>query len=195
MSAEIRPVGRPTLYRPEYAKQAYGYCMLGATVERMAELFDVATCTVSEWLIHQPEFAEAVKRGRERADVLVAKSLFKRATGITKKVSKTIIDKFGEERQLTSEEYFPPDTAAAFIWLKNRQPKLWRDKHEVEVTGKDGGAIQLDITESARLIAFVLAQAQQGAHPPLVDVSMHPQLSGADNAEPSQGSPATDATT
>ena len=148
---------------------------------------------LGQWLIHQPEFAEAVKRGRERADVLVAKSLFKRATGITKKVSKTVIDKFGEERQLTSEEYFPPDTAAAFIWLKNRQPKLWRDKHEVEVTGKNGGPLQLDITESARLIAFVLAQSQQ--HQALVDVSPSPpQLPASDASEPYQGSCATDTT-
>ena len=32
-------------------------------------------------------------------------------------------------------EHFPPDTAAAFIWLKNRQPHRWRDKKEVHETG------------------------------------------------------------
>ena len=32
-------------------------------------------------------------------------------------------------------EHFPPDTAAAFIWLKNRQPDRWRDKKEVHETG------------------------------------------------------------
>ena len=35
----------------------------------------------------------------------------------------------------TYEEHFPPDTAAAFIWLKNRQPHRWRDKKEVHETG------------------------------------------------------------
>jgi hypothetical protein len=27
-------------------------------------------------------------------------------------------------------ERYPPDTAAAIFWLKNRQPKHWRDKVE-----------------------------------------------------------------
>lgn len=31
-----------------------------------------------------------------------------------------------------------PDTGAAAFWLKNRKPDVWRDKQEVEHTGKDG---------------------------------------------------------
>jgi hypothetical protein len=30
-------------------------------------------------------------------------------------------------------KHYPPDTAAAIIWLKNRQPERWRDKIEQEV--------------------------------------------------------------
>ena len=37
-------------------------------------------------------------------------------------------------RMITYTEHFPPDTAAAFIWLKNRQPHRWRDKKEVSAT-------------------------------------------------------------
>jgi hypothetical protein len=29
-------------------------------------------------------------------------------------------------------ERYPPDTTAAIFWLKNRRPKAWRDKHEME---------------------------------------------------------------
>ena len=29
----------------------------------------------------------------------------------------------------------PPDTKAALRWLMNRQPALWRDRQEVNVTG------------------------------------------------------------
>ena len=31
-------------------------------------------------------------------------------------------------------KHYPPDTAAAFIWLKNRQG--WRDKQELEHSGQ-----------------------------------------------------------
>ena len=32
------------------------------------------------------------------------------------------------------ERSVPPDTAAAFIWLKNRRRGQWRDRHEIEHT-------------------------------------------------------------
>lgn len=37
---------------------------------------------------------------------------------------------------VTTEKEMPPDTSAAFLWLKNRRPKDWRDKIEVENTHK-----------------------------------------------------------
>jgi hypothetical protein len=42
------------------------------------------------------------------------------------------------------KKHVPPDVAAAFIWLKNRRPAEWKDRHEV--TGKDGGAIEMNIS-------------------------------------------------
>ena len=32
-------------------------------------------------------------------------------------------------------QHYPPDTKAALRWLMNRQPALWRDRQEVNVTG------------------------------------------------------------
>jgi len=36
-----------------------------------------------------------------------------------------------------------PDTTAQIFWLKNRKPNEWRDKQQTELTGKDGGAIEI----------------------------------------------------
>ncbi|GAB7207355.1 hypothetical protein OS21_38510 [Dickeya oryzae] len=33
---------------------------------------------------------------------------------------------------------YPPDTTAAIFWLKNRQPKIWRDKQDINHTSDDG---------------------------------------------------------
>ena len=32
-------------------------------------------------------------------------------------------------------KHYPPDTKAALRWLRNRQPDVWRDRQEVNVTG------------------------------------------------------------
>ena len=34
------------------------------------------------------------------------------------------------------EDEIPPDTTAMIFWLKNRQPKIWRDKQETEHSGR-----------------------------------------------------------
>ena len=33
-------------------------------------------------------------------------------------------------------EHYPPDTTACIFWLKNRQKAAWRDRQEVEHSGK-----------------------------------------------------------
>ena len=59
-------------------------------------------------------------------------------------------------------EHYPPDTAACNIWLSRRQPKLWRDRAEVAVTGK----VEL---EDAR--ARLLAKFDQVAERLMIDVT------------------------
>ena len=46
-------------------------------------------------------------------------------------------------RKITRE--IPPDTAAAFIWLKNRRPDKWRDKHEEDLKDNDERPVIIDI--------------------------------------------------
>lgn len=53
-------------------------------------------------------------------------------------------------------KHYPPDTAAATLWLKNRQPNVWRDKVETALTGPDGGPIQSRIA-----VEFVSSPARQ----------------------------------
>ncbi|MNQ95572.1 hypothetical protein D3C85_1111360 [compost metagenome] len=36
----------------------------------------------------------------------------------------------------TTKTYYPPDAGAAMNWLKNRQGKKWRDKQDIEHSGK-----------------------------------------------------------
>lgn len=139
--------GRPTLYRQEYNQRAYRYCLLGATDAQVADYLDVSPATIDLWKAAHPRFLGAIKRGRIEADSKVALSLYNKAKGarwteqqalVLKRVEydahgkRTSEDQRVETVEVTREA--PPDTAAAFIWLKNRQPQLWRDRKELDVT-------------------------------------------------------------
>ena len=132
------PGGRPTKYKPEYIAQVYKLCLLGATNEQIADFFEVNPDTVYQWKKVHKKFSESIKRGKMWADAQVAEALYKKATGFTKKVSKLFHYK-GQVIEHEVEKYFPPDTAAAFIWLKNRQG--WTDKQQVSVNERTNGDI------------------------------------------------------
>jgi len=129
------PRGRPSLYKLEYAQLALNYCLLGATDADMAKYFGVDERTINNWKDEHADFFQSIKEGREEADGKVAKSLYKRACGYTVDTVK-VFQFQGEPVIVPVTEEVAPDTGAAMAWLKNRQPALWRDKREMEISGK-----------------------------------------------------------
>jgi hypothetical protein len=123
------PGGRPTDYKPEYVQQAAEQCLAGATLWDLAEFFDVSRSTIQRWANCHPEFRTALKVGKDAADDRVVASLFERANGYSHP-DVHITTSGGEVVVTPIVKHYPPDTAAAFIWLKNR--KGWKDKTEVE---------------------------------------------------------------
>jgi len=131
--------GRPTKYKPEYDEQAFRYSLLGATDKEMAGFFDISEQTLNTWKHEYPSFLESIKNGKEDADARVVQSLYKRATGYAQTVQKPMVVSIGggagSEIEIAEyEEKIAPDTAAAFIWLKNR--RKWQDHHKVEVNSE-----------------------------------------------------------
>lgn len=129
------PAGRPSKYKPEYATQAAKLCQLGATDIELADFFEVKVSTIYEWRNVHPEFSEAVIAGKDNADTRVERAFFNRAVGYTFE-SEKIFQHQGEIIRTPVREHVPPDAGAALNWLKNRQPDKWRDKQEVEHSGK-----------------------------------------------------------
>ena len=128
------PVGRPTLYKSEYKKQAYKLCLLGATDKELADYFEIAEATLNLWKVNHPEFIEAIKSGRVEADANVANRLYKRALGYEHKED-VIMQYKGAPVIVHTTKHYPPDTAAAFIWLKNRRSDKWMDKTVTDING------------------------------------------------------------
>ena len=128
-------VGRPSGYKPAYAELARRMVRAGATRETLWTTFGIGHETFSQWCQRYPEFKAAIKEERWVADEQVAAALFKKATGYTRKVVKAMQHN-GVPVLAEYEEQVAPDTAAAFIWLKNRQPEIWKDRHEVQMEGQ-----------------------------------------------------------
>lgn len=128
--------GRPSKYKPEFAEQAKQLTDLGATDRELCAFFKVAESTLNLWKLKYPEFSESLKLGKEMADRRVEQSLYHRARGYSHEAVKILMTKDGAVYREEYIEHYPPDTTAAIFWLKNRKSAEWRDKQEVEHSGK-----------------------------------------------------------
>jgi len=118
--------GRPSLYKPEFAEQAFELCLAGATNQDLADTFEVGHSTVDNWLQKHPEFAQSVKRGRALADGRVAHGLYSRAIGYTYEATRVVLHR-GELISVPHTVHKPPDVRAGIFWLRNRCPEQWRE--------------------------------------------------------------------
>lgn len=105
-----KPIGRPTLYKPEYCQLLIDHMEQGYTFESFAGIVNVDRDTIYEWRNAHKDFSDSQKTGR-------SKQLY-----ANEKLIRDIA-KFGEGNA----------TAAIFI-LKNCHPKDWRDRREIELT-------------------------------------------------------------
>lgn len=152
--------GRPTDYRDEYVEQAAKLCALGATDDEMADFFGVHRATLYRWKLEHPEFCDAIKSAKDIADERVERSLYQKATGYNYTEEQAIkVKKAQHEEEVEVVEvtkHSPADTTAAIFWLKNRRKEEWRDKHDLEHSGPDGGPI-----ESVSIIQIVALEADE----------------------------------
>jgi len=143
--------GRPTKYEPKNNEWVEKLCKLGATDEALAEFLDVTVSTINLWKLEYPEFSESIKRGKEFADANVAERLYQRAIGFEHDSEEIKVVSGGNNNGSSIErvpirKIYPPDTTAAIFWLKNRRPKEWRDKQEIDHTTK-GEALNKHVVE------------------------------------------------
>ncbi len=133
-----------------------GWARDGLIDEQIAKNLGVAYSTFRVYKSKHPALSAALKRSKAIADREVENALFKNATGYDyteeqaiklKKVFYLDGKRHEEERVEVVEvkKYRFPDTTAQIFWLKNRKPKEWRDKQEVEHSGDLGVVIVDDI--------------------------------------------------
>jgi hypothetical protein len=130
----------------------------------MAEALGIDGTVLDEWKARYPKFAHAIRGGKRQADAEVAEKLYHRAKGYSHEAVKIFPGTAGTGPVYAKyTEHYPPDTQAASLWLRNRQPHLWRDKREIEhqgtlehrvsqMTAEERRARLLELAERARTI-------------------------------------------
>ena len=115
-----------------------GWARNGLTDEMIAHNIGITTTTLYDWKKKYPQFAEAVKRGKEVVDIMVENALLKSAMGYS-------YDEITQEAHYNSEKeelemavtkvvtkHVQPNPTSLIFWLKNRKPEAWRDTKNID---------------------------------------------------------------
>ncbi len=118
MTEETKPVGRPTLYRPEYCERVIELGREGKSPAQIAADLDVARATLGLWAEAHPEFMTALTRAND--------------------LSQAWFENKGQEG-------LEKPGFNANLWAKQVSARFREDYTETqrrELTGKNGGPIQ-----------------------------------------------------
>lgn len=126
-----------------------GWARDGATDQFIFEALGISQQTFYMWRSTKPEFAEALRKGKEIIDRQVENALLRRALGykydeVTQMATEKLNPETGhyesvmiEVKRVTKE--VQPDTTAQIFWLKNRKPDTWRDKKTIDANLNHNG--------------------------------------------------------
>lgn len=135
--------GRPSKFEELDRRQVELLARAGWTDAQISEFYGVTGRTWENWKKKDPEFFQSLKDWKAEADHKVERSLYERATGYSHPEVKVATFEGVITDHRTFTKHHPPDTTAAIFWLKNRQPKVWRDKQEIEHDVSEGLAARI----------------------------------------------------
>jgi hypothetical protein len=138
-----KPDGRakPRKYDSDRHPQiAAALASTGKIEVEIADLMGIAVQTVQLWKKTHPEFATAMREGKEPANQAVEASLYKRACGYEYEETETIAMPGPDGKAVIKtvkkvKKQLAPDTTACIFWLKNRDPQRWCDVQKQEHSG------------------------------------------------------------
>jgi len=117
-TTEKRPVGRPSLYKPEYCEEVIALGKIGKSVEQIASRLGFSLRTMYEWRDAHEEFLHALTEAKEH----------EQAWWEDQADSYMVETKDGPRLNAT-------------IWSRSmaaRFPKKYREQVKQEITGADG---------------------------------------------------------
>lgn len=175
--------GRPSKYESHVKPKLLlieAWARDGLILDDIATNLDVGLSTLCAYQAEYPELRDALKGSREEADIRVENALYKRAVGyeydeITQEPlynmeGEPIRNPDGTPKIAVTKivrKMVNPDTTAQIFWLKNRRPVAWRDKQDIEHSGKliqevSHDLRKLDRKELAQLESILSKTADSG---------------------------------
>lgn len=137
------PVGRPTLYLPEYCQLLIDHMSVGHSFASFAAIVDASTQTIYDWCKQHTEFLEAKKKATAKC------RLYWEKMGNENAISTTIVERDGntsrsEQRQLNTGVWIF-NMRNRFRWHDKQAeyPEINREDDEQIVTSNGGPAEQL----------------------------------------------------
>ncbi len=108
----------------------------GLTNEQIMKNLGIGRDSFYRYKDKYSEFSDALKKGKEVADIEVENALFKRAVGYKyKEVIKEVKEIDGKKSTYVKEviKEMPGDVGAQIFWLKNRKSSKWKDKQDIDI--------------------------------------------------------------
>lgn len=104
----------------------------GLTDEQIAGNMKIAPKTLYRWKNHYDLICQALKKGKEIADIEVENALRKRALGYEYDEVKEKYERGVLLERTVTRKVVPPDVTAQIYWLKNRMRGKWTDRPAVQ---------------------------------------------------------------
>ena len=120
-------MARPSLYNPDYCERVLGWGAEGKSVTWMAAQLDVSRETIYEWERVHPEFSDALTRARAKCQA------------------------WWEDQ---GQNGISSPVFNGSVWAKNMGARFksdWSEKSTVEVTGANGGPVEIKRVELVAL--------------------------------------------
>lgn len=108
----------------------------GLTDEQIFKNLGISRDTFYKYKEKYADFSDALKKGKEVADIEVENALFKRAIGYKyKEIIKEVKEIDGKKSTYIKEvvKEMPGDVGAQIFWLKNRKSSKWKDKQDIDI--------------------------------------------------------------
>ena len=108
----------------------------GLTDEQICKNLGIVKDTFYKYKEKYTDFSDALKKGKEVADIEVENALFKRAIGYKyKEVIKEVKEIDGKKSTYIKEviKEMAGDVGAQIFWLKNRKSSKWKDKQDIDI--------------------------------------------------------------
>lgn len=108
----------------------------GLTDEQIFKNLGISRDTFYKYKEKYTDFSDALKKGKEVADIEVENALFKRAIGYRYKEKIKEVKEIDEKKTVFIKEVekeMPGDVGAQIFWLKNRKSSKWKDKQDIDI--------------------------------------------------------------